>query len=153
MKNDILIDKLSNLVEPIVVQLNYELYHIEYIKENKENYLRIYIDKAEGISLEDCGKVSRKLSDMLDEKDPISESYYLEISSPGIERTLYNDKHLSKYINNIVNIKLSRLYNGQKTYIGKLLDFNNENISIEIENENVSIPKNKIKKITLKGEF
>ncbi|MCY6356635.1 ribosome maturation factor RimP [Clostridium sp. ZS2-4] len=153
MKNDILVDKLSQFIEPVVVQLNYELYHVEYIREQNENYLRVYIDKAEGISLEDCEKVSRKLSDMLDEEDPISDSYYLEVSSPGIERILYNDKHLQKYLNHMVAIKLSRLFEGNRKYEGKLLNFSNEIIEIENEDNSISIPKDKIKRIILKGEF
>lgn len=153
MKNDILVDKLSQLIEPLVAQVNYELYHVEYIKEQNENYLRVYIDKAEGISLEDCEKVSRKLSDMLDEEDPISDSYYLEVSSPGIERILYNDKHLQKYLNHMVTVKLSKLFEGNRKYEGKLLNFSTEFIEIEAEDNAISIPKNKIKRIILKGEF
>lgn len=153
MKNDILVDKLSQLIEPIVSPLNYELYHVEYIKEQNENYLRVYIDKAEGISLEDCEKVSRKLSEMLDEEDPISDSYYLEVSSPGIERILYNDKHLQKYLNHMVTVKLSKLFEGNRKYEGKLLNFSTEFIEIEAEDTAISIPKSKIKRIILKGEF
>lgn len=153
MKNDILVDKLSQLIEPIVEQLNYELYHVEYIREQNENYLRVYIDKVEGISLEDCEKVSRKLSDMLDEEDPISDSYYLEVSSPGIERILYNDKHLQKYLNHLVTVKLSKLFEGNRKYEGKLLNFSTESIEIEDEDTAISIPRNKIKRIILKGEF
>ncbi|MEL7597673.1 MAG: ribosome maturation factor RimP [Clostridiaceae bacterium] len=153
MKNDILVDKLLQLIEPIVEQLNYELYHVEYIKEQNENYLRVYIDRAEGISLEDCEKVSRKLSDMLDEEDPISDSYYLEVCSPGIERILYNDKHLQKYLNHMVVVKLSKLFEGNRKYEGKLLNFDTEFIEVEAEDNVISIPKNKIKRIILKGEF
>lgn len=153
MKNDTLLTKLYEYIEPIVLDLNYELYYIEYIVENNENYLRVYIDNEQGITLEDCEKVSRKISDMLDEKDPINESYFLEVSSPGIERTLYNDKHLLKYINNDIKIKLSKPYEGNNSYTGKLIGFSNDTISIEYESNRFDIPRKKIKEITLKGEF
>ncbi len=153
MKDTFLIDKLTSLIEPIATTLGYELYHIEYVKEQGEYYLRIYIDKPEGISLEDCEKVSRKTSELLDEVDPITDSYYLEVSSPGIERILYNDKHLQKYINNNIVIKLSKLLNGSKKYEGKLLSFEDNMIVIEYENLNINIPRDVINKIILKGEF
>lgn len=153
MKDTFLIDKLTSLIEPIATTLGYELYHIEYVKEQGEYYLRIYIDKPEGISLEDCEKVSRKTSELLDEVDPITDSYYLEVSSPGIERILYNDKHLQKYINNNIVIKLSKLLNGNKKYEGKLLSFEDNMIVIEYENLNINIPRDVINKIILKGEF
>jgi ribosome maturation factor RimP len=153
MKDNFLIDKLTELIEPIATSLGYELYHIEYIKEQGEYYLRIYIDKPEGISLEDCEKVSRKTSDLLDETDPISDSYYLEVSSPGIERMLYNNKHLKKYINSNIVVKLSKLFNGSKKYEGKLLSFDDNIITIEYENSNISIPRDIVNKIILKGEF
>lgn len=153
MQNNIIVDRLNELIEPIVSSLNYELYYLEYIKEQNEYYLRVYIDKTDGISLEDCEKVSRKISDMLDEKDPISDSYYLEVSSPGIERILYNDKHLKKYLNNTVIVKLAKLINGKRVYEGNLVSFDDNTVSIEVEGSNLIIERNKIKKIILKGEF
>ena len=90
---------------------------------------------------------------MLDEKDPIEDSYYLEVSSPGIERILYTDEHLSKYTNENVFVKLSKLFNGSKKIEGKLVGFDNEFIKINVNEEEVTIPKEKIKRIILKGEF
>ncbi|KEI01413.1 ribosome maturation factor RimP [Clostridium botulinum] len=154
MKNNLInIDKINELVRPIVEGLNYELYYIEYVREQNENYLRIYIDSSKGINLEDCQKVSRKVSDMLDEKDPIEDGYYLEVSSPGIERVLHTDEHLHKYINNQIVIKLAKLFEGSREHQGKLLSFNDESVTIEKDNENISIPRDRIKKIILKGEF
>ncbi|MCY6958257.1 ribosome maturation factor RimP [Clostridium brassicae] len=153
MKKNVLLDKLNGLITPIVEQLGYELYHIEYVKEQGENYLRVYIDKEEGISLEDCEKVSRRLSDMLDEEDPIVDGYYLEVSSPGIERILYTDKHLNRYINNTIMIKLSKLFDGSKKYEGNLVSFDNEIVQIEAEGKLISVPRDRIKRIILKGEF
>ncbi|KAJ51563.1 ribosome maturation factor RimP [Clostridium tetanomorphum] len=153
MNKENLIKELNTLIEPIVNKLNYELYHLEFVKESGENYLRIYIDTEKGIGLEDCEKVSRTISDMLDEVDPIEESYYLEVSSPGIDRELYNDKHLEKNLNSEVSIKLSSLLNGNKKYEGTLKYFDSACIKIESEGKEIVIPREKIQKIKLKVEF
>ena len=89
MKVDALLETIDQLVRPIAEELNYEIYHIEYVKENGEYYLRIYIDKDGGIALSDCEALSRRVSDVMDEKDPIKEAYFLEVSSPGLNRTLF----------------------------------------------------------------
>lgn len=153
MKKEDLMDRLNILIKPIVVQNGCELYHIEYVKESGENYLRIYIDNEKGISLEDCERVSRPVSDLLDVEDPITESYYLEVSSPGIFRSLYTDKHLEKYKGSQISVKLSGLFNGKKLFGGTLLDFNDLDITIESDNNTISIPREKIKNISLKGSY
>lgn len=153
MNNEVVIKKLYSLIEPVVKEKNYELYYIEYVKEFGENYLRIYIDSPNGITLEDCETVSRPVSDILDIEDPISESYYLEVSSPGIDRVLYTDDHLNRYIGSAVSIRLSKLLNGKKQYEGTLLRFNPQDIVIQFENNELSIPREKINIINLKGEF
>ncbi|WP_035290623.1 ribosome maturation factor RimP [Clostridium sp. KNHs214] len=153
MNNSELVTKLNELVEPIVSKCGYQLYHIEFVKEQGENFLRVYIDHEAGIGLNDCEKVSRQISDMLDLEDPISDSYYLEVSSPGIERELYNEEHLNKYIGNSITIRLSKLFNGSKKIIGVLKDFNDSEITITKEGEEISIPREKIKAINLNGEI
>lgn len=144
---------LFDKIEKLVVDLGYLFYFVEYVREQNDNYLRVYIDNPNGISFEACTKVSKEVSILLDELDPISESYYLEVSSPGIERTLYNDKHLEMYIGNNVNVKLKKIFNGKKTFEGELLSFDESSISIEIKGSKVSIPKERIKKVILKVEF
>lgn len=153
MKNDTIVAKLFELIRPSVEEKNYELYHLEFVKENGENYLRIYIDTPNGISLEDCEKVSRAVSDLLDDKDPIPDAYYLEVSSPGIERVLYTDKHLEKYIGNEVLFKLKKLFNGSKKYEGKLIAFTDDSISVETDGKEIAIPREYIDFVRLKGEF
>ncbi|SKA76470.1 ribosome maturation factor RimP [Clostridium sp. USBA 49] len=153
MNNELLMEKILKLVKPIVEEQNYELYHLEYVKEFGENYLRIYIDSPNGISLNDCEKVSRPVSDILDAADPIKESYYLEVSSPGINRILYNDAHLKKYINNLVDVKLSKIYNGKKRFEGILKNFNSNEIIISNDGIDIIIPRDKIKLISLKGDL
>ena len=150
MKNDTLMQKLRKITQPIVEKNNCELYHIEYVKEAGENFLRIYIDSSNGITLENCEKVSRATSEILDVEDPITDSYYLEVSSPGIERILYNDDHLGKYIGYNVLVNLKNLYNGEKKLEGDLLGFSDAQIEIQYGGNNIAIPRENISIISLK---
>ncbi|MCJ7688853.1 MAG: ribosome maturation factor RimP [Clostridiaceae bacterium] len=150
MKNDTLLQKLRGLIGPIVEKNDCELYHLEYVKEKGENFLRIYIDNANGISLENCEKVSRATSEILDIEDPIAEGYCLEVSSPGIERILYDDKHLEKYIGQNVLVNLNSLYEGEKKFEGDLIGFSDVQIEIQNDGNNISIQKDNISIITLK---
>jgi len=150
MKNDTLIQKITKITGPIVEQNNCELYHIEYVKESGENFLRIYIDNANGVSLENCEKISRATSEILDIEDPITDSYCLEVSSPGIERILYDDNHLGKYIGQNVLVNLNSLYEGKKKLEGNLLGFSDMQIEIQCDGNNISIPREKISIVNLK---
>ena len=152
MDKNALVEKLEELVKPIADELNYELYYIEYIKENGDFYLRIYIDKPEGISLNDCEALSRRVSDMLDVEDPISDSYYLEVSSPGLNRGLYKDEHFKKYIGKEVFVKFTGSLSGHKNIKGILKAVDEESITVEGEVE-LNIPKSKIKSANLDGEI
>ena len=153
MNNDILIEKLTTLIEPIVIEKECELYYIEFLKEDGENFLRIYIDNIEGVTLKNCETVSRAISGILDTEDLIEESYYLEVSSPGIFRNLYNDKHLNKYKGSKVLILFSSLFNEKKQLEGILKNFNESELIITIEEEEISIPREKIKTISLNGDI
>jgi len=150
MRNDALLQKLRKIAQPIVEKNNCELYHLEYVKEAGENFLRIYIDSSSGISLEDCEKTSRGISEILDVEDPITDSYCLEVSSPGIERVLYEDNHFKKYIGQNVLVNLNSLYEGKKKLEGNLLGFSDVQIEIQHDGNNISIPKEKISIVSLK---
>ncbi len=99
-------EKVEKLVKPIIENLGYELYDVEYAKEGKNYYLRIFIDNEKGIDLNDCEKVNDSITDILDEENYIKEQYFLEVSSPGIERVLRKEEHLKKSIGEEINIKL-----------------------------------------------
>lgn len=152
MNKDALIEKIEVLVKPIADELGYELYYVEYVKENGEFYLRIYIDKPEGISLNDCEALSRRVSDMLDVEDPIKDAYYLEVSSPGLNRGLYKDSHFERYIGREVFIKFNGSISGMKNIKGVLKAVNSDDIIVEGETE-LTIPKLKIKNANLDGEI
>ena len=153
MKKDILIEKIEELVKPITTELSLELYYVEYVKENGEFYLRIYIDKEEGrISLDDCEAVSRRVSEILDVQDPIKDAYYLEVSSPGLNRGLYTEEHFKKFIGSEVLIKLVGSVNGMKSVKGILKEVLEDSIIVGAETE-VKILKDKIKTANLEGEI
>ena len=154
MSKDALIEKIEAFVKPIVSDLDYILDHIEYVKENGEFYLRIYIDKEDGrISLNDCEAVSRQVSDILDVEDPIKDPYYLEVSSPGVNRTLYTEEHFKKVIGSEVLIKLTGSINGMKNIKGILKCVDINEVVVENNGEEVQIPKEKIKTANLEGEI
>ena len=141
-------EKVEQVIEKTINELVYELYDVEYAKEGKDYFLRIFIDKNEGIDLNDCEKVNDAVNPILDAADYIKEQYFLEISSPGIERTLRKDKHLKQNIGEKVEIKLFKPINKQKNIIGILKDYNAEQIEIEtseevckIDRKNISIIK------------
>ena len=94
-------ERVEELLKPVIEEIGYSLYDLQYVKEGKDFYLRIYIDKEEGISLEDCEKVNNQVSDLLDEKSGIKDPYFLEVSSPGIERMIRKERHLQENIGNI----------------------------------------------------
>lgn len=141
-------EKVESLLETRVNDLGYELYDVEYAKEGKDYFLRIFIDKPEGIDLDDCEKVSNGINELLDEADYIKEQYFLEVSSPGIERILKKEKHLQANRGNLIEIKLFKPIEKQKVIQGILKDFNKDYITIEtneeerqVERKNISIIK------------
>ncbi|MBE6086739.1 MAG: ribosome maturation factor RimP [Clostridium beijerinckii] len=152
MKKDVLIERIEELVRPIVSELSCELYYVEYVKENGEFYLRIYIDKEGRVSLNDCEAVSRRVSEVLDVEDPIKEAYYLEVSSPGLNRGLYKEEHFKKYIGSEVLIRLTSSLNGVKSVKGVLRDVSEDSILVEGETE-IKIPRDKIKAANLEGKI
>ena len=140
-------EKVEQLVKDPIEKLGYSLYDVEYVKEGPEYCLRIYIDKESGIDLNDCEKVSNEINEILDKADYIKEQYYLEVSSPGIERKLRKDKHLEQNISKNVEIKLFKKdNNGKKEYTGKLKAFNQEEIIIETDKE-IAIERKNIAQI------
>ena len=122
--------KTEELLIPIVQKCGVEIYDVEYVKEGSDYYLRAYIDKPEGVSIIDCENVSRALSDALDREDFIPDAYILEVSSPGLGRTLKKDKHLQKSIGQEVEIRLFKAIDKCKEFSGTLESFDEKVIVI-----------------------
>ncbi|MBY2427987.1 ribosome maturation factor RimP [Clostridioides difficile] len=118
---------IEEIVTKITDEHGFEMVDVEYVKEAGEYYLRVYIDKEEGISLNECELVSRELSPILDEKDPIKENYFLEVSSPGLDRALKKDRHFVRYQGRDVDLKLYKPLNGCKQFEGELVGLTEDN--------------------------
>ncbi|ENY8792315.1 ribosome maturation factor RimP [Clostridioides difficile] len=118
---------IEEIVTKITDEHGFEMVDVEYVKEAGEYYLRVYIDKEEGISLNECELVSRELSPILDEKDPIKENYFLEVSSPGLDRALKKDRDFVRYQGRDVDLKLYKSLNGCKQFEGELVGLTEDN--------------------------
>ena len=140
-------EKVESLIENKVQELGYSLYDVEYVKEGKDYFLRIYIESEKGISLDDCELVSNNITELLDKEDYIKEQYFLEVSSTGVEKVLKKDKHLQSNIGVNVQVKLFKPFNGQKQYEGILKDFDEDNVIIETASEEIKIDRQNIGQI------
>lgn len=145
---------VEELATPIVEGMELDLVDIEYLKEGSNWFLRVYIDKEGGIDIDDCGVVSEKLSKRLDEVDPIKEAYFLEVSSPGIERPLKKEKDIYWAIGKPVNISTYEPIEDMKTFEGTLTEFDGNSLSLLIEEKiTINIPYEKVAKARLAVVF
>lgn len=146
-------NKTEALLQPIATAQGVEIYDVEYVKEGSDYYLRAYIDKTEGVSILDCENVSRALSDVLDQEDFIPDAYILEVSSPGLGRTLKKDRHLAHSIGQEVEIKLYKPLEGNKEFSGVLKSFDKEDIVITEDAGDRTFARNDIAVIRLALDF
>lgn len=143
-------DLVMNMLKPAVEKLDLELVAVEYLKERSNWYLRVYIDKEKGVDLDDCERASTVISALLDEKDPIPHAYFLEVSSPGVERVLQRDADFVKFKQALVNVQLYAPLEGQKKLQGKLGEVTQEILVLNLEGGKVlEIPRNKIAQVRL----
>lgn len=154
MKKRDVINLVYKTAEKIADDLNYDLVDVEYVKEFGSYFLKVYIDKSGGVTIDDCQKMSEILGDNLDKNDPIKEAYYLEVSSPGLDRPLKSDKDLKRNIDKDVEIKLYKAFEDKKIYEGTLKDFTEDSISILNNEDNIiSIPRDIISTVKLTIKF
>ncbi len=132
--------KLTALLEPAITGLGYELVGIEYLPMGKQSVLRIYIDLEQGILVEDCEKVSRQVSAVLDVEDPIRGAYTLEVSSPGIDRPLFTPEQYAAYVGQTVRIQLGRALEGRRKFKGKLTEVSDEGLVLTDNGESFQLP-------------
>lgn len=153
-KKEIYEQKTEELLMPIILQHGFELVDVEYVKEGGNWYLRAYIDKPGGIAVDDCEVVSRALSDLLDEKDFIEDSYILEVSSPGLGRPLKKEKDFTRNLGKEVEVRTYRAIDRQKEFTGVLKDFDKHTVTIEFEDGQTKIfEKSEIALIRLAFDF
>jgi ribosome maturation factor RimP len=146
-------DFVYSLAEPIVTENGMELVDVEFTKEGGNWYLRIYIDKDEGVDLDDCQKISTLLSDLLDQEDPIEQTYFLEVSSPGLDRPLKREKDFRKYEGHLVNVKTYSLVEGRKKWQGRLGPYQQDVLVLNLDqDQQIQIPWETIAQVKLSWE-
>ncbi|CEG22483.1 Ribosome maturation factor RimP [Planococcus massiliensis] len=151
-------EQIEQLAMPIIEELNLELVDVEFVKEGRSWFLRVFVDNPEApIDIEQCAVVSEKLSEILDEIDPIEQNYFLEVSSPGAERPLKKDKDFHMAIGKFIYIKTYEPVEDAKEFEGYLLSYNEEQVEIEIKiktrRKTIVIPREKIAVIRLAIDF
>lgn len=146
--------RVAELIEPSVTALGYELVGVEYLPQGKHSILRVYIDQADGIRVEDCQQVSRQISGVLDVEDPIAGQFSLEVSSPGTDRPLFKAEHYERFSGEKAEIRLRTPLQGQRKFTGRLAGVENDCVLLDMENgDQVDLPINDIERAHLKPEW
>lgn len=123
------------IVEPFAEELGLKIWDVRFLKEGSSWYLRIFIDKEGGVSIDDCVDLTHAINKPLDEADPIEQAYFLEVSSPGVERDLVRDEHFTAYIGEKIKVKMIRPVEGKREFNGILSDYSDGNITISLDDE------------------
>ena len=149
--------KVTQLVEefakPIVESAGCSLWDVEYVREGAERFLRVYIDKDGGVDVNDCEKIHRLIDPILDEKDPIAESYHFEVCSAGLERALKRPEDFAKFMGSPVLVKLYRPRNGLKEIPGVLQDYADGRVTVQAGKESITFEKSEVALVRLRVEF
>lgn len=142
-------ERVYELIKDAVEAEGVRLWDVRFLKEGASWYLRVFIDKPEGISIDDCTNVSHAIDPIIDEADPIDVSYYLEVCSPGIERELTRSRHYEESLGKQVRLKLYRAYDGKKEITGTLVDVTEENVTLVTEGNALTVERKNISKANL----
>jgi ribosome maturation factor RimP len=146
--------KIAGLVTPAIEALGMTLWGCEYIAAGKDSTLRIYIDRPDvGVNVDDCALASRQISAIMDVEDPISSAYYLEVSSPGLDRPFFKPEQYAAYVNKTVNVRTRSPEMGRRKFKGKLVEVQAEQILVEVDREVYEIPFSNIDKANLVVEL
>ena len=146
-------DRVRQFAEPVVQELGCSLWDVEYVREGADWFLRLYIDKDGGVDINDCEAVSRAVDPILDEKDPIPDSYHFEVCSAGLERVLKRPSDFAQFMGSMVLVKLYRPKDGQKEFVGKLTGYENGNVVIEAGANTITFEKTEVALTRLYVEF
>lgn len=153
-RKDLYEEKTTEYILPILEREGFELYDVEYVKEGPDFYLRAYIDKPGGVTINDCVLVSREMNEILDSEDFISDAYIFEVSSPGLGRALKKDKHFEKAIGEEVEVHTFAKINGEKEFIGVLKECDSKTFTIVLEDESeMSFDKKDVSSVKLTIDF
>ena len=148
--------RVTEMICPVVKELGYDIWDVEYVKEGADWHLRVTIDSPNGIDINDCEKVHRAIDPVLDEFDPIEDAYYLDVSSPGLEREIRTPEHYTACIGERVEVKLFTAYEGMKNFVGRLVGYDVENDTVTVElavGKSVAVTRKQISKCNMYFDF
>jgi ribosome maturation factor RimP len=140
---------VTELIDTTIQALGLELWGVEHIQQGKYSLLRIYIEREEGVTIEDCEKVSRQVSALLDVEDPITGEYTLEVSSPGVDRPLFSVEQYEQYIGNEVNLKLRSPLQGRRKFKGQIIKVAGDSISLLVEGAEYDLEHSEIEQASI----
>jgi len=148
------VEQIQAIVEPVLGALGLQLWGIEYLGQGRHTLLRVYIDKPDGVDIDDCAEASRQISGILDVEDPIKTEYTLEVSSPGIERPLFTLEQYRLYLNVELKLRLRQNFEGRRNFAGVLIEVSDDDISIAQGEDKLSFPLELIERanVVYKGE-
>ena len=144
---------VAKLAQPVVEEKGCELWDVEYVREGSERFLRIYLDKEGGVDINDCEAVSRAMDPILDEADPIPESYHFEVCSAGLERALKRPGDFARFLGSPITVKLYRPRNGLKEIPGVLRGYEEGRVTLEAGKETITFEKSEVALVRLRVEF
>jgi ribosome maturation factor RimP len=143
-------EQLNKLIQPIVEALGFDFWGLEYISQGKNSVLRVFIDKEEGISVDDCAVVSRQVSGIMDVEDPITSDYNLEVSSPGLDCPIFTLEQFKGFVGELVEVKLRYAYEGRRKFKGQLVGIeDDEDIVVHVDSHEYLLPIDAIDKANL----
>ena len=145
--------RVQELVAPVVAALGYELVGVEHVAQGRHSILRLYIDRDDGITVDDCERVSRQVSALLDVEDPIPGEYVLEVSSPGLDRPLLNAEHFQRFAGHTVRLRLTQPMEGRRRFSGLLQGLRGDQVLLLVDGVEVALPLAKIDKANLVPEL
>ena len=146
-------DLVTSFAKPIVEGFGCKLWDVEYVREGSERFLRLYIDKDGGVDIDDCEKIHRAVDPVLDEKDPIAESYHFEVCSAGLERALKRPSDFEQFMGSPITVKLYRPRNGLKELPGILRGYEEGKLTLEVGKETITFEKSEVALVRLRVEF
>lgn len=143
------IETLKEMLEPAVNAVGMELWGIEFLSQGKHSILRVYIDSENGVTIDNCEAVSHQVSGILDVEDPINGEYNLEVSSPGMDRPLFNFDQFAVYEGDLIKVRLQMAVNGMRNFTGKLLEAKDDALTFQVDNQQLTVSINQIDKANL----
>ncbi len=146
-------DQVAAFARPVVEAHGCSLWDVEYVREGSDYFLRLYIDKDGGVDISDCEAISRAVDPILDEKDPIPESYHFEVCSAGLERPLKRPGDFERFMGSPITVKLYRPLNGQKEFPGILRGYEDGRVTVETGGQTITLEKSQVALVRLRVEF